>query len=215
MMQSDYTSWSVAVLMSLLIHSMMFMNEGAQMGVESTATLTTPLITRLSFTQSVVKPVLDEPHPVEKRPTRPVKKIEPGPVIEKQLIQQRESVVEAETVRQHASQPQTQGQQVAQSSESLLHHKRQQYLHKLLSHIESFKFYPRAARRRSIEGGVKISFILHDDGSYDQLKLDGGRTILVQATRQALESAVPLPEPPKDIALSSQVEFTMVYSITN
>ena len=91
---------------------------------------------------------------------------------------------------------------------------RQQYLHKLLSHIESFKFYPRAARRRSLQGNVKISFILRDDGYYEQLTLDGGHTALVKAAQQALESAMPLPVPPKDIELSRQIEFSMVYSLT-
>ena len=90
---------------------------------------------------------------------------------------------------------------------------RQQYLHKLLSHIESFKFYPRAARKRLLEGDVKISFLLRDDGCYEQLSIDGRHTLLVNATRDALESAIPLPLPPKDIDISNKIEFVMAYSL--
>lgn len=224
MMQLDTINWSVAIVLSLLVHSMMLMGSGAQMGVETATVSQVPLITRLSFNKPVDRTVLDEPSPVKKQEPRPVKKIEPRPAKKKpvnkptkkkQVIKQAEPVEKTEPVRQIAALAQVQGQQVSHSSEGLLQRERQQYLHKLLSHIESFKFYPRAARRRSLEGNVKISFILSDDGYCEQLTLDGRHTALVKAAQGALESAMPLPVPPEDIALSRQIEFTMVYSLTH
>jgi len=233
MMQLDTINWSVAILLSLLVHSMILMGSGAQIGAESATVLQAPLITRLIFNQPSTRAEPDKPLPVKKQQPRkqpePVKKIEPKPVLAKPVkkkpikkkpvkdnvvARQTEPVEKTEPVRQVASLEQVKGQQVSHSSDSLLQHERQQYLHKLLSHIESFKFYPRAARRRSLEGDVKISFMLLDDGYCEQLTLDGRHSALVNATQQALESAMPLPVPPKDIGLPRQIEFAMAYSLT-
>ena len=213
-MQSDFTIWSAAILLSLLAHSMMFMQSGAQMGVENALAVNEPRITRLSFNQPADRPVLDKPRPPEKKPARPVKKAEPRLVKKEQYIEKTQAVKKTEPTRQLALPPKVQGRQVSHSSEGILQAKRQQYLHKLLSHIESFKFYPRSARRRLEEGEVKISFVLQDDGYYEQLELDGRQAVLVSATREALESARPLPVPPEDLSLSRQIEFIMEYSLT-
>jgi protein TonB len=212
-MQSDAISWSVAILLSLLVHGMMLMQKGAQMGAENSPASEALHITRLNFSQVVEKPVLDEPRPIEKPPAKPAALSRPKPVGAAKKVQPLKRVEKTEPVRQTKSPPQVQGRKVSKSSDGLLQAKRQQYLHELLSHIESFKYYPRAARRRSIEGSVNISFILRDDGHYEQLELDGAEAILVNATRQAMESAAPLPAPPDDIVLSDRVEFTMAYSL--
>ncbi len=185
------------------------------MGSERANIKQLPLITRLTFSQKTetapdVPPVIK---PKVKPQAKPIKKIKPKPVATKK-IQPVEKIEKIEPVKQAAAQPQTQGQQVSVSSESILQQKREQYIQKLLSHIESFKFYPLAARRRSIEGNVKITFNLQDSGSYQQLNLDGKRSVLVNATRIALEAAVPLPVPADDVKISRQIEFTMVYSLT-
>lgn len=192
-----------------------------------------PLITHLSFKQPVDSVVPDKPPPVKQQPM-PVKKIEPKPIKKKiikkkpvkkkpvkkkqikkeKIVKRIEPVKKIEPVRQIAPAAQTQSQQVSRPSANLFQHERQQYLHKLLSHIESFKYYPRSARRRSLEGDVKVSFLLRDDGYHEQLKLDGRHSILVKAARQALESAMPLPLPPKDIGVSGQIEFVMAYSLS-
>ena len=217
MIQADTINWSVAILLSLLVHSMMFMGRGAQMGAENATVLQAPLITRLSFNKPLDRTVLDEPPPIKKQEPKPVltKPVKKKPVKKEKVTRRPEPVEKTEPVRQVTPLAQVRGQQVSHSTDGLLKRKRQQYLYKLLSHIESFKFYPRAARKRSLEGDVKISFLLGDDGYCEQLMLDGRHTVLVKATRQALESAMPLPAPPKDIKLSRQIEFVMVYSLTD
>jgi periplasmic protein TonB len=220
MTQAESASWGVAIVLSLFLHGMMFVQGGAQPGKESAPLLETPHVTRLSFSQFTEQPVLDEPRPIEKPPLKPVvekpkpkPKIKPRPARVVKKIPQPEPVEDIKPVRQVAALPQDHGQQVTRPSDGLLLARRQKYLHELLSHIESFKFYPRAARRRSIEGDVSISFILRNDGSYEQLVLDGRDTVLVKAARQALESAAPLPTPPTDIMLSDRIEFTIAYSL--
>lgn len=219
MMQTDTVSWTAAILLSLLVHSAMFLHGGALIGAENAPVSDALLVTRLNFSQPVEVPVPEEPRPVVKPPLKPVAKIKPKPkpkprpVRKVRKIPRPEPVKKTEPVMQTVSPREVPARQVTSHSDSLLQARRQQYLHGLLSHIESFKFYPRSARRRSIQGNVRISFLLRDDGGYEQLELDGDETVLVKAARQALESAVPLPSPPGDIRLLDRIEFTMAYSL--
>ena len=220
MMRSDAFNWGVAIILSMLAHSMLLMSSGAQMGAKNAVVLQAPLITRLSFNKPLDKTVLDEPRPIKKQQSKPAKKIELKPVPvkllkKKQVIQQEKLVDKVEPISQVIPLEQTQGRQVSHSTDGLLQRERQQYLHKLLSHIEAFKFYPRSARMRSLEGDITISFVLRSNGSYEQLMVDGKYTALVKASRQAMESAMPLPAPPKDISVPERIEFDMVYSLTH
>lgn len=220
MMQPDAINWSVAILLSLLVHSIILIGSGGRTGDINAVALQAPIITRLSFNQSLVDTVPDEPRPAEMQRASPFTKVESKPAAEKTAeakptIRQQKSVEQTEPVRQAAAQEQVKGDLVSESSEMLLQKERQQYQHELMSHIESFKYYPRSARKRSLEGDVKVSLVLLDDGLYKQLTLDGEHSVLVKATRTAIESAAPFPSPPEDIALPWRLEFTMSYSLTH
>ena len=180
------------------------------MGVDGSVVKQSPLITRLNFNQATEAfPVPDVPPVVEKQQPELIKKTS---VAEK--VPLFKEIEKTEPEQEIAASPQVVGEQVSPSSDSLLQQKREQYFQRLLSHIESFKFYPRSARKRSIEGNVKISFTLQDSGSYEQLRLDGERSVLVNAARVAIESAVPLPVPADNLKLSRKIEFTMQYALT-
>ena len=223
MIHSDYFNWGVAILLSSLLYGAMFLQKGARMGTEISIVMPVPIITRLTFNQTAfnqevpleIKPVKSQSRPKPKPKPKPeqIKKTRPKAVAVKK-VKPVEKIEKKELVKQVAATPQSHGQQVSISSEKILQQKHEQYLQKLLSHIESFKFYPRAARSRSIEGNVIILFTLQDDGSYQQLVLNGKRSVLVNATRMALEAATPLPAPADDFELSRQIRFTMVYSLT-
>ena len=220
MTRSEIINWSLAILISLLAHSIFLISGGARTGEKNTIAIQAPTLTRLSFNQTPETPVLDKPRPVQKPQPRPLKKneAEPVPTIPKKAkptARKKESASSTEPARQTAVQQQTRGKRVSHSSEGLLPKERQLYLNKLMSHIESFKYYPRSARMRSLEGNVKVSFVILDNGYYKQLKVDGTHSVLIKATRSALESAVPFPAPPEGMILPMRVELTMSYSLTH
>lgn len=190
------------------------------MGIDNSPIMSPPLVTHLTFKQSVFNqstetiadtpPVFNKPKP--RRKPEAIKKIKPEAATIKKTHPLKK-IEKTEPVKQTASRPQPQGQPASLSSKKILQQKRALYLQKLLNHIESFKFYPRAARRRAIEGDVKISFMLRDDGGYGQLVLNGERSVLINATRMALNAAIPLPTPDHDLELTRQIEFSMAYSL--
>lgn len=87
------------------------------------------------------------------------------------------------------------------------------YLGKISDHINQFKFFPRSARRKGIEGQVNVSFDLNPDGSISNLQVDGEHSVLVRASQQSIEQALPMPK--RSEALSSlgtiHIEFSMDY----
>ena len=102
---------------------------------------------------------------------------------------------------------------LSQQIEIDLEKQRQEYLQRLLAHIESYKFYPGAARRRSIEGTLDVAFFLDQEGEAYQLTINGGRTVLQRAVRQALNDAQPFPKPPSTLKMNEQIAFSMVYEL--
>jgi protein TonB len=90
---------------------------------------------------------------------------------------------------------------------------RQAYHSELMAHIEASKFYPDAARRRGVTGGVRVEFMVATGGAAVALECGRGPGILVQAACEAVRRAVPLPAPPSELHLPLPVSFVMDYSL--
>jgi protein TonB len=94
-----------------------------------------------------------------------------------------------------------------------LENERESYLLRLLTHIDSHKFYPRKARHRGMEGEIQVSFYLLSDGSISDLQVTGGSKLLRMAAKQAVQRALSLPPPPGSMQLQEQIRFGMVYRL--
>lgn len=90
---------------------------------------------------------------------------------------------------------------------------RQHYFSKLLTHIETYKYYPQAAHRRGLSGSIDISFTLLGDGAIKELALSGGPVLLQRAAKQAVQQALPMPLPPSEVEMPVQVSLVMQYQL--
>ena len=79
--------------------------------------------------------------------------------------------------------------------------------------IESNKFYPRSARRKTIEGRVRIVLTLGRDGRIEDLRLEGGHKLLRKAAKKAVERSLPLPDVPDALAFPLKIAFAMKYGL--
>lgn len=87
------------------------------------------------------------------------------------------------------------------------------YLSNLLTHIEGYKYYPHAARRRGVTGNIRVSFQLLNDGKINRLEATGGTKILMRAAEQAVHKALPLPSPPPEVDCPIQVSYVMQFKL--
>ena len=90
---------------------------------------------------------------------------------------------------------------------------RQRYFSNLLTHIEGYKYYPRSARQRGIEGSIDISFRLLANGTITGLTASGGTLILRRAAKSSVTDALPLPLCPPEITCPMQVSYAMQFKL--
>lgn len=90
---------------------------------------------------------------------------------------------------------------------------REQYLSRLLGHIEAHKFYPTLARRRGLEGVIQVTFTLECGGGVRGVKVAGGHGVLQKAAEEAVLKAQPLPRPPKEVPCPLQVSYGMEFNL--
>jgi protein TonB len=90
---------------------------------------------------------------------------------------------------------------------------RSTYLASVFQAIEAHKRYPAMARRRRLEGRVRVSFRLHANGTVTDLGCTGGHTWLCRAATQAVVAAAPLPQLPKKLRTQAPLtlQFRMDY----
>lgn len=94
-----------------------------------------------------------------------------------------------------------------------VHRLREQYLSRLLAHIEAHKFYPTLARRRGLEGVIRITFTLGCGGGARGVRVAGGHDVLQKAAEEAVQKAQPLPKPPNEVPCPLQVIYGMAFNL--
>lgn len=100
---------------------------------------------------------------------------------------------------------------ISQADQRLIEQTRKNYQALLMRHIEAHKYYPRVARKRKIEDKILVTFTLLAHGSIKNLQINGKKSILVKATKNAISHALPMPPPPKEINLPLAIKFNINY----
>jgi len=207
MINRDYLFWVLGIGLSLILHASLLLQSGARLGVENESEAVAPLITRLNFYQ---QPTIQTEQVQKSVAIKPIKK--QSDPIAKPDIKQEVKEPEIEKVEQELiqSKPQSQGQ-LSEKKLAIRTKKSEVYMQQLLAHIESRKYYPRSARSRGVEGNVLVSFELLADGSIKSLQVSGGRSVLQNATKQAIQNSIPLPIPPLELTMPRKIEFSIQY----
>jgi protein TonB len=208
--------WSGAVIVSLGLHLALFWPGAFTLSADEGKARQPVGATRLSFRVAAkpqplapvpeVKPQPKPPEPPKPRPPEP-KPVEPRPV-KKSVPAEVVQASEPEPVAESAPAPvETAGDPLQQEQA------RQHYLGQLLAHIEGHKFYPRAARRRGLQGVIQVSFVLHENGQISEIMLEHGHEVLRRATEEAVHAALPLPLPTPDVVCPLRVSFGMEFKL--
>jgi len=228
--------WSLrvgALLASLLLHGLLFWDTGSTAGnnAQQQAKRT---VTHVSFRSAAAPQTAPQPQKevAAKPPEAEVTEApEPSPVPQPPKREQRAKKARqlkptTEPTPQQEISPSVPTTEEAEKSPvaaetvagtvqdpALIEQAKQEYLRRLMAHIEAHKEYPRAARRRRIEGDVRVVFTLHRGGAVSGVNTEGGHHLLAEAARIAVERATPMPAPPETLSLPWEVAFTMRFTI--
>lgn len=218
---------TTTLIVSILIHVAMFVRFS---GLQTSFDMTKDISHSVEIV--LTKYVPEKPPEIEKKqtpPKPPVKKIEPKPepvktlatpvkqpLVEKTVLEDpiEEEILEEEPVEDSEPMLETQPNNVPVDPAFLISEK-ERYLKVLAAHLDKHKFYPRAARRRHIEGEVKVSFDLLLDGRVLNLHTFSGHPMLQKATSDSIHKAMPMPPRPESLlALNTmKIEYAMQYAL--
>lgn len=208
--------WTGAVLVSLGLHLALFWPDRLLLSAEDGKAKEPPGVTRLSFrvaqkpppptpVPEVKPPQPKPPEPPKPRPPEP-RPAEPKPVA--RPVEVETAAPEPEPVEESAPAPVETAGNPEQTEQARRH-----YLGQLLAHIEQHKFYPRAARRRGVQGVIQVSFVLHDNGQVSAVTVEDGHEVLRKAAEEAVRAALPLPLPPDEVECPMPVRFGMEFKL--
>lgn len=87
---------------------------------------------------------------------------------------------------------------------------RKTYREQLLRHLEKFKYYPFVARRRGLQGAVRMQIAVNRQGELRSVNCLSAASIFCHAAAESAHQAQPLPEPPQS---PYQLEYMMEYKL--
>ncbi len=216
--------WLIALLISLSLHAIVLWKQSSSAGIthsKATSAMTTwlqieePLTTKPKHHQNnnikpkhtqtkKVKPQQRKILTIKKKSKNKVTKTSPDSIPLNQKVARTPTTQSAKPapLLTTASQQQALRQQL-----------KQQYLAQVIQQVEQYKRYPKAARRRGIEGVVLVSFIIQHDGSIQHIQLKQGSNILQKAVRKAVSQASPFPPPPSSLPIPISCRFSMQFRL--
>lgn len=203
--------WPAAILVSLVLHGLLgwwgvFSPRAPAPAKEKTR------VTRISFQREQPPPPAAKPLP-QTAPATPKPAVKPPPAPRPEPISEAQPVIEAEPAAATARPAAQITPEPPPAAASPPEHLRQDYLARIMAHLEEHKFYPGAARRRGLEGTVQVSFTITAAGEIRQLELAGGHKMLHQAATETMRNALPLPPPPRELNAPLAVSYGMTFAL--
>jgi len=165
----------------------------------------------------IVKPIVKEPilkkpvlNPVKKKVTKKPKakktKVK-KPKVKKKVVKKIKKKSMVRKVKKKASQRETSSKQTKHSAGE-----RNAFFNTLRKKIDRHKFYPRIAKKRRMEGSVKVKFTILSNGKVGNITVTGSK-VFHKSAKNAVKSAFPIKSKNIPISLPKTVNLTLHYQI--
>jgi len=149
----------------------------------------------------VEKPIVEKPK-IEKKKPEKVK-----PKKKKPVKKSKKKRVKKKTAKKNASKKQASAKQSKSTPAQ-----RNKFWSALRTKIDKHKFYPRVAKKRRMEGAVKVRFTILANGNVGHISLKGPK-IFYKSARNAVKSAFPINTKKSPISLPTTINLTLHYQI--
>ncbi len=139
--------------------------------------------------KEIIKSLKKEPKKIVKKIIKSVKK--PKKKIVKKIIKSK-SCIKNETKEVKKSPSKNVENIVSLAPKINISKIKNDYIAKVKKTINSNKFYPNSARRRGIEGSVKVEFTIQNNGKLTMVKIIQGKKIFFKAAKEAIINSFPI-----------------------
>lgn len=191
--------------------------------------------------KQIVEPVTTPTPPKQTTPPPPKKKIVKQKVAEpiqkpiQKKIEKKETLKEVQKplakelekplVKKEVSKELLEAQRLAQEKKELLAQQQRQlaqkkreakqnlFIQQLREQIDKNKSYPMTARRRGIEGYVEMRFVLHANGTVDNISFIDGRTIFQNSAHQAIAKSFPVNVEKELFSFPKEFKIKLLYTL--
>ncbi len=170
------------------------------------------------------EPPKEEPKAIEKIKKKIPKEIKKERVVVKKDTPKPKKRVPKKPIKQTKPQPSTPKSKPTPAQKSTITHtsktsakeaaqKKNLYFATLKNKIERRKSYPAMAKRRGIEGSVRVQFTLTPNGALKTITILSGPKIFHSSIKSAIGSALPY-SPPQGVTIGNQpITLTIEYSL--
>ena len=173
--------------------------------------------------QVVEKEVKEEPKVEEVIPEPLVEKIVPKPIVEKQKVEKKKSIKKTkkkivkkktpkEKIKTKKTKKKASKKQASSKQSKSTPAQRNKFWSALRRKIDRHKFYPRIAKKRMMEGSVKVRFTILANGNVGNISMKGPK-IFYNSARNAVKSAFPINTKKSPISLPTTINLTLRYQI--
>jgi protein TonB len=167
--------------------------------VESKPPEETPIIEEVT-PEPVVEKVVKKPLPVIKKIK---KKVVKKKVVKKKITQKKvKKKVKKKVSRQQASLRQSRSSKAEQN----------RFWSALRRKIDRNKFYPRIAKKRGMQGSVKVKFTILANGNVGHISVSGPK-VFYNSAKNAVKNAFPINAKKSPISLPTSINLTLHYKV--
>ncbi len=158
--------------------------------------------------QKPTPPKVEKPLPKKPLPKKPIKKPRPKKPIPKKRTPKKVSKPKPHTTTHHTRNHGAKRKGTRREIKA----KKNRFFAQLRQKINRHKRYPRIAKKRRLEGRVKVTFTIARSGKLTHIKLSGSK-LFYRSARQALQSISPINTTNLPVTLPQQLSFTLRYTI--
>ena len=137
-----------------------------------------------------------EPKPiVKKEPTpKPVIKEKPKPIVKKEVKKPKKKIKKKKKLTKKRSKKKITSRRASSkkaTSKRVDQNKKSKFLAKLRAKINSAKSYPKMAKRRGMQGVIKVKFTILKNGNVSNISMSGPK-VFYRSVKKAIKSAFPI-----------------------
>jgi len=169
-----------------------------------------PIIKPKPKPKPIIKPK-PKPKPIIKPKPKPVIRpkpiVKPKPIIEQDRIEPIKTIEVPEKIIEVTQEVKEEIKEEKKESRVDIEFLKKAYFDRVRSEINKHKIYPKRARRRGMQGDVKVCFLISKDGKFLYIKEIKGRKILKKSAIKAIKRSFPLK--PENFLFKTDYEITV------